>query len=122
MATPAIPFHRYSEVTTFSGGGGVVLINAGQFAPANFVLEGIDLVNDPVTEGLTASVVLTQSGPAGNQGAIFQAFVYAQSQGWFPWRGEMVIFSNFSLSASASGGEWSFVAWGHVEPAYSISP
>lgn len=118
MAIPSGPFHRYSEVQTVSGGGGLVLINAGQFSPAYFVLEGLDLVNDPVTEGLTASVVLSGTGPGATEGAIFQAFVYATSQGYFAWRGEMVVFPNFQVTASASSGEWSFTLWGHSEPAY----
>lgn len=122
MSTPSIPFHRYSEIVPFTTAGGGLLISAGQFAPANFILEGLDLVNDPVSQGNSAKVVLTQSGPEGASGDMFQAIVYATSQGWFPWRGEMVIFPNFTLSAVVGSGEWFFAVWGHVEPAYSISP
>lgn len=118
MTAPIGPFHRYSEPLNFTQAGEGLIISQGQFAPAYFVLEGLDLVNNPVTEGTSASVLVTNAGTGGSSGDMFQAFVYATSQGYFAWRGNAVIFPTQTVSMVVESGEWSVFAWGHSEPAY----
>lgn len=117
MSSSAL-FHRYSEPLNFTEAGEGLIISQGQFSPAYFILEGLDLVNNPVTEGSYAQVLVDNAGTGGSAGDMFQAFVYATSQGSFSWRGNAVIFPTQSVSMVVGSGEWSVFAWGHSEPAY----
>lgn len=117
-----IPYHRYATLAPFTLAGSQILLGVEQFQPAYFVIEGLDAVNNPVTEGSSCTVLLQNSGPGGSSGDIFQAIVYATSQGSFSWRGNMVVFPNQSVSAVVGSGAWSIFLWGHVEPPFSLSP
>lgn len=122
MTSPDYPYHRHLVIVTLTQAGSTELVRPAAFQPALLVLEGLDLVNSPVNEGSQANVELQVGGTAGEAGILFQAIVYATSQGSFSWRGDLPITSDVTVNAEVIVGEWSFHLWGHVEPAYGISP
>lgn len=119
---PTLPYHLFQVFTSLAAGGSNPLVGAGQFSPAILVVEGLDLVNDPVTEGSSAKIVLSATGIAGGAADIFQAITYATSQGSFSWRGGLPVFTNETVDLVVEVGEWTAILWGHVEPAYGLSP
>lgn len=122
MSQPAFPYHRYSSFAEQLGNGAVTLVGANQFAPAIYVLEGLDLLNHDLSVGSRAIGIIQGTGPSATFTEFFQGVTYDTSQAVFSWRGNMVIFPNFSLQVLVESGEWFATQHGHVEPQYSLSP
>jgi hypothetical protein len=110
-APVAIPWTSSLEVL---GGGTGTLLGANDHAPAITVVAGIDLVNAELIENSHALV--RHINPSTGTVFLYQAFVYATSQGAFSWRGELPVYTNDSVDVFAVVGNWHCHAWGAVIP------
>lgn len=115
-STVDFPTLRFTTREVQTNVVGAVLVNQAAFTPAYLILEGIDLVNESLTENDTASVFIEDPGSDLPNTIVLQAIVYATSQGQFSWRGSMVLYPNEILAWSAILGQWHINVWGHIEP------
>lgn len=122
MDTPSGPYHRIMAHTTLVGSSSAPLFGVGQFQPSNIVVQGLDLFNFDLAVGARALVSIDDSGLGGGTFQLFQGIVYDNSQACFQWRGSIVVFPHSSIVANTDSGQWTFHAWGYVEPAYGFTP
>lgn len=101
---------------------GFNLIPSGTYSPAVAIVEGIDVIDDSFTETDQCRVSILVGGVGGTKSTLFQAFTYAQSQGYFAYRGAYPLAASSSLLFDAIKGQWSVQVWGHIEPAFGLQP
>lgn len=116
-APVAIPFWHVLELPS---GGTQTIIGGAEHTPSITVIAGIDLACPGFFANSECVIrVVTQST---GTVVLFQAFVYAQSQASFSWRGELPLFTNNSVQAVSVGGTWDIHIWGAVIPTATITP
>lgn len=110
-------FHAYGNFLLNLVGAEVATINIAN--PSLLLLDSIDLVNTGPVENQQAALSIGAADGSTDRITFLQAFVYAQSQGTFPWRGQILLAGDGALWIASNGGQWQVNWHGLILPSYA---
>lgn len=96
-----------------------MVIDTSPVAGSGLLVDTMDLASESFNEGDRADIYFGAADGTTTKKLFFRAFVYASSQGWFPWRGLLLLAPGDGVFVDAVAGNWSFLAHSLVVPSYA---